>query len=232
VSLHLPYLKRFEQSFADPEANLSFDETLLSEVDADPSKSFFRVWESPSYFVVLGRSNQAEKECDVATCTQDHIPILKRASGGGTVLQGPGCLNYSAVFPIAAAAEFTSISGTSCAVLNDVRQRLSGLALDITIQGTSDLCVGPLKFSGNAQKRTRLSVLFHGTILYDFDLGLISKYLLHPSKEPAYRSGRGHDGFLMNLGIERQILVKSLTNFEKGSSFTVAGKPEPMNPVD
>jgi lipoate-protein ligase A len=71
------------------------------------------------------------------------------------------------------------------------------------LMGICDL-VGPdgLKFSGNAQKRKKRFVLFHGTVLYNFDLSLISRYLKEPVRQPEYRQGRSHDRFLSNIDIE------------------------------
>ncbi len=55
-------------------------------------------------------------------------------------------------------------------------------------------------------------LLFHGVFLLNFDLPLISRFLSHPSREPAYRKGRPHDLFLCNLGVSasrvRQLLRK------------------------
>jgi lipoate-protein ligase A len=52
-------------------------------------------------------------------------------------------------------------------------------------------------------------LLHHGTLLYDFDLPMIRKYLNAPEREPAYRTGRDHDTFVANLPVDGEQL-KSL----------------------
>ena len=65
---------------------------------------------------------------------------------------------------------------------------------------------GDRKVSGNAVRVRRGGVLYHGTLLDDFDLDLVGRVLRHPPREPAYRGGRGHDSFLANLGLGRTLL--------------------------
>ena len=55
------------------------------------------------------------------------------------------------------------------------------------------------KFSGNAQRRRRHALVFHGTILYGFDLSLIDALLKFPSAQPEYRASRSHSEFVRNI---------------------------------
>lgn len=57
-----------------------------------------RLWTTSETFIVMGRGGRAEDECHVAACARDGVAILKRASGGGTVLLAPGGLHFSLVF--------------------------------------------------------------------------------------------------------------------------------------
>jgi len=66
------------------------------------------------------------------------------------------------------------------------------------------------KFSGNAQKRGKKFILHHGTILYDFDLSLIEKYLPIPHKIPEYRRERSHKNFLTNIPLKRKDIQDGL----------------------
>ena len=72
----------------------------------------------------------------------------------------------------------------------------------INFQEHTDLAVGELKFSGNAQYRKRRFLLFHGTFLINLDISLVEKLLTLPSKEPPYRQGRSHADFLTNLNVD------------------------------
>jgi lipoate-protein ligase A len=72
---------------------------------------------------------------------------------------------------------------------------------EISVRGHTDLAIDGHKISGNAQRRRRGAVLFHGTFLLNFDLALVNRLLSMPSKEPDYRRSRSHTEFLMNLNL-------------------------------
>ena len=80
-----------------PQENIHLDEELLLKTELSKEGETLRFWESKEYFVVIGRSGKAEEECHLDRCSRDGIKIVQRLSGGGTVLQGPGCLNYSLI---------------------------------------------------------------------------------------------------------------------------------------
>jgi lipoate-protein ligase A len=91
------------------------------------------------------------------------------------------------------------------------RQALTSLlGRPVTVEGHTDLAAGNLKFSGNAQRRKKDWLLFHGTFLLNFDLGLIEKLLLLPSRQPEYRQRRSHATFLTRLRVTRDAIKPSL----------------------
>jgi lipoate---protein ligase len=77
-------------------------------------------------------------------------------------------------------------------------------------RGCTDLALDGRKFSGNAQRRARHSLLFHGTFLLNFDLQLVSQVMPQPSRQPEYRAGRAHGDFLVNLGVSADAVRQSL----------------------
>lgn len=188
-----------------PEANLAADEALLEAVEEslpDTETGVLRCYESPVPFVVLGYGNRRASEVDLDACAADGVPVLRRSSGGGTVVLGPGCLAYALALPLDAAPELATVTGTNRWVMERNRAALeAALGREVRVQGYTDLTVGPLKFSGNAQRRRRRALLFHGTLLLDFDLACLPRWLRRPSAEPDYRAGREHLGFVTNLGL-------------------------------
>jgi lipoate-protein ligase A len=187
-----------DTSFADPASNLACDEALLDLCEQGSLGPLLRFWNPKKPFVVLGYSNNASREVDLDFCRSRKIPVFKRQSGGGAVLQGPGCLNYALVLPIG--RRFQDIRRTNRFVLNRHRRALKPLlGSGVRLQGLTDLALSGRKFSGNAQKRKRRFLLYHGTFLLGLDLGLVGQTLKHPSREPDYREGRPHSEFLMNL---------------------------------
>jgi lipoate-protein ligase A len=198
-------------TFPSPEENLACDEALLEEAEARGGPGVLRFWESDRHFVVLGYANRAEEEVDLEPCRARGVPVLRRCSGGGTVLQGPGCLNYSLVLPIDAAPPLASISGANRFIMSRHRDALvAATGLPITVEGHTDLALGGRKFSGNAQRRKRTQLLFHGGFLLNFDLRLLATLLRMPPRQPDYRRGRVHADFLTRLDTTREIVRAAL----------------------
>jgi lipoate-protein ligase A len=104
-----------------------------------------------------------------------------------------------------------TIPGTNRFILTRNGGVLSAL-LDqpVRVQGGVDLTVEAFKSSGNAQRRKRTHLLFHGTILVGLDLDLLDAVLRFPSKQPEYRAGRSHRDFVRNLPLDRTALKSAL----------------------
>lgn len=204
-------MKYLELTFSDPAQNLACDEALLEFFEqARSGDELLRLWQPEQYFVVLGHGNKWRDEVEMAACAADNLPVLRRCSGGGTVLQGPGCLNYALILRqdnlfgahVQATFEF---------VLARHRQALEALTgRPVSLQGQSDITLGDRKFSGNAQYRKRDYVMVHGTFLLNFDLRSIEKYLKVPTKQPDYRRQRGHGDFLANAAVDSAVLGEAL----------------------
>ncbi len=211
-------MKYFDFSYETPEENLALDEVLLDLVEVDPKEEVLRFWEPKETFVVLGYSNDAKKEANVESCLKDEIPILRRASGGGAVVQGPGCLNYTLVLNMNSRPELRDINVTNRVIMDGIRLALlniesrSNVSETISVQGVTDLTAGKFKISGNAQKRSRNAILFHGSFLLNFELPLIEKYLSHPTKEPDYRGKRSHSQFIQNILFQADELKLAMRN--------------------
>ncbi|HXV78828.1 MAG TPA: lipoate--protein ligase family protein [Candidatus Binatia bacterium] len=200
-------MKYLDLTFADPAANLACDEALLELCESNDEDGLLRLWEPAQYFVVVGYSNRVASEVNVSACEAKDIPILRRFSGGGAVLQGPGCLNYALAVRHERLEVPADLTAAYRFVLGRHLKYLTGRSSKtIQIQGISDLVLDGRKFSGNAQHRKRLCSLFHGTFLLDFDLRLIERCLQMPSRQPAYRQGRSHKAFLCNLGVSAETI--------------------------
>ena len=194
LSFHL-----LDLTMASPVENLAVDEALLNAIEEAGSHPVLRFWESDRYFVALGRSSSLLDDVHIDACLEDHVQILRRASGGGTVLQGPGCLSYAVVLPIDAHPDLRDIRLTNRFVLVRMAHALSRWQPAVTLQGISDLAVAGCKIAGSAQRRTRHAVLFHGTVLHQMQAATISRYLKQPKRQPGYRGNRPHDDFLRTI---------------------------------
>ncbi len=183
-----------------PEENIVLDEALLDEAEATPEpRECLRLWEPAAPLVVVGRNSNIDGEVNVAYCREHGIPVLRRSSGGCSIVTGPGCLMYAVVLSYERRPRLKHLDETHRFVLDTLLRGLRPLVANVDRRGTCDLTVGPHKFSGNSVRCRRNALLYHGTLLYDFPLELASKTLKMPPREPEYRHGREHAAFITNL---------------------------------
>jgi lipoate-protein ligase A len=190
--------------------NLALDEALLVEADEGRAGAVLRFWESDRFAVILGASRRLADEVFVAACADDDVQVLRRSSGGGTVLIGPGALNVTLVLSTEAAPGLGAVDVAQRFVLDRIAASLCTPEEPVVVMGSGDLTIGSRKFAGSAQRRLRGWFLVHATILYNFPLARISRYLAVPPRRPAYREGRAHDEFLRNLDIPRKLIVQKI----------------------
>jgi lipoate-protein ligase A len=216
-------MKLLDLTLAMPADNLACDEALLNWCESGDGGETLRFWEPRGHFVVVGYGNKVEREVNVAACQAKGIPIFRRCSGGGTVLQGPGCLNYSLILNIAERPPLATISSANkfimerngAAIESELGSRMPEAS--VLVCGHTDLALGmgeaPVtlkKFSGNSQRRHKRALLFHGTFLLHLDLSLMTGLLRMPSQQPDYRNHRSHTEFLTNLNLSAARLKDAL----------------------
>lgn len=225
----IPRMKFFDFTYETPAENLACDEWLLDRCEEAPgAPEILRFWAPSVPFVVLGYSNRRALEANLDACSRRNVPVLRRCSGGGTVLQGPGCLNYSLILRIPPSGPLAHIVETTCHVMTRHRQALEAvIGKAVEIKGDSDLVLNGMKFSGNAQRRKRKALLFHGTFLLNMDISFMEEVLNLPSRQPAYRAARPHSGFVSNLDIApdsiKEVLVRTWNAAERSPA------PSPKN---
>jgi lipoate-protein ligase A len=189
-----------DQTLPTIEENLALDEALLLDAETGQGAELLRVWEWRAFAVVLGAGCRWSEDVDAPACQEARVPIVRRASGGGTVLLARGCLLYSLVLAQLRAAELSEVRSSYRFILDRIRAALLDLQPDLECTGTSDLAVSGRKVSGNAQQRKRTHLLHHGTLLYDFPIPAISGFLRLPARQPQYRNNRSHEDFMANVG--------------------------------
>ena len=192
-------MRLIHYSHPDPATNLALEEALLDEVEAGRQPDTLRFWESPTPFVVLGTAQVLADEVHEDRCLADGVPVMRRCTAGGCVLQGPGSLNYALYVTFAAHPEVASLRASYRHILGKVCGALGELGIEAVQSGISDIAIGDRKVSGNAQRRRRLSILHHGTLLYRADVAAIERYLREPRDRPDYRGERAHSDFLAAL---------------------------------
>ena len=201
-------------SLKHPLENILYDEVLLELAEKGQSGEVLRFWESGELFIVLGRISKEEEDVNLEAARRDKVSILRRASGGGTVLQGKGCLNYSLVLSKDHDPAVADLRRSYAYILERVVLALKNIGVQAEFHPISDIALsqGQKKISGNAQKRAKKFILHHGTILYGFDLKNIGKYLKMPADTPDYRRGRAHKDFVANVACDGRDIKKAISD--------------------
>ena len=212
-------MKRLDLPPQSSAENLAADEALLDWCETGHGDETLLFWEPRETFVVVGYANKVGIEVNVAACEAKRIPIFRRCSGGGTVVQMPGGLNYSLILRINETGPTQNIATANQFIMEKNREAIESLAdefkiknskLKISVRGHTDLCLGDLKFAGNSQRRRKNFLLFHGTLLLDCDLSLVSELLQIPSLQPDYRASRSHTEFVTNLNLPAEKVKTAL----------------------
>ena len=188
---------RLDLTLEDNAENLALDEALLENAELEGGREVLRFWESAKPMVVLGRSSPIESEVNLGYCRENEIEVMRRCSGGATVVAGEQCLMYALLLSYEQRPQMRMLDFTHEMVMGRVGDAIRSLGIEVSMQGTCDLTLENRKFSGNALRCKRSWLIYHGTILCeDFDLSSISKCLETPKRQPEYRKGRNHSDFL------------------------------------
>lgn len=153
----------------DPYANLAYEEQLMNAVR--PGDAALYLWQNQNT-VVIGRNQNAWKECKCDLLEREGGRLARRSSGGGAVFHDLGNLNFTFITD---AGETDKLDFRAfCLPIVDT---LESLGVPAEINGRNDITIEGKKFSGNSQYLKSGRVMHHGTILFDSDLGVVSHAL-------------------------------------------------------
>jgi lipoate-protein ligase A len=204
-------MRLLELTLSTPAENIALDEALLLEIEQQAVvEEVLRIWEAATAMVVVGRGSSVAEEVNEEACRRDDVPILRRSSGGTSVVAAPGCLMYALVLRYDQRAALHAIDQAHQHVLARMERALTSHVPDVRRAGVSDLAVGDRKISGNSLRCRHNCLLYHGTLLYDMSADLMQRYLKRPPRQPEYRAGRSHDQFVTNLPVGPDVLRDAL----------------------
>ncbi|ROR15192.1 lipoate--protein ligase A [Erwinia sp. JUb26] len=154
----------------DPWFNLAVEECIFRQMPATQRVLF--LWRNAET-VVIGRAQNAWKECNTRRMEEDGIRLARRSSGGGAVFHDLGncCFTFMAGKP-----EYDKSVSTGI-----ILHALEALGMTAEASGRNDLVVstadGMRKVSGSAYRETRDRGFHHGTLLMNADLSRLADYL-------------------------------------------------------
>lgn len=161
----------------DPFHNLAVEEVLFGQQNGEIT---LYLWQN-RHTVVIGRNQNAWRECRAALLAEDGGRLARRTTGGGAVYHDLGNLNFTFVTPRAAYDLERQLSVILSAV------RALGVSAEFT--GRNDLVTtSGAKFSGNAFRFSRETGMHHGTLLVAVSMENLGKYL---APSPAKLAAKG-----------------------------------------
>lgn len=166
----------YSDSF-NPWYNLALEEYLLN--NTRKNEVILYLWQNDNT-VVIGRNQNAWKECDCKTLEENGGKLARRLSGGGAVYHDLGNLNFTFIMD----KNLYDIHTQLEVILKAVRDS----NIEAEFSGRNDLIASGKKFSGNAFYYSTEAAYHHGTILIDTDFKQMLQYL-QPSKEKIESKG-------------------------------------------
>lgn len=152
----------------DPYHNLAVEESLFSR----RGEVWLYLWQNAST-VVIGRHQNAWRECRTELMESEDCRLARRTTGGGAVYHDLGNLNFTFVAPVG----IYDIPRQ----MRVIQSALNALGIDARCTGRNDMTVEGKKCSGSAFRKDRYNGMHHGTLLVDVDMDRLSRYLA-PSK--------------------------------------------------
>ena len=159
----------YESDSTDPYFNLATEQFLLEHQAPDTCTLY--LWQNKNT-VVIGKNQNAWKECRTSLLEEEGGRLARRLSGGGAVFHDLGNLNFTFL---------TSNENYDLPRQLSVIQEACRLAgIETERSGRNDILAKGRKFSGNAFYHNRTQAYHHGTLMVDVDTEKLQRYLSPP----------------------------------------------------
>ena len=186
-----------ETSCVDPYENLALEE-LLFETQGDGTT--FYLWQNERT-VVIGRNQNAWRECRVEQLEGEEGKLARRSSGGGAVFHDLGNLNFTFILP---RENYDLVRQ-----LGVIQKAASKFGIETSFTGRNDLVLTSTgeKFSGNAVRFSSNVALHHGTILISADFSRLGRYLAPSQMKLESKGVKSVVSRVTNLGLQNPALT-------------------------
>lgn len=191
MSQEIHYLETGSQ---DPFYNLAFEETVLRSRRSGSICSCGRTTTPSS----SGRTRTPRVRSTGPLWRPIKSMWCAAPPGGGAVYHDLGNLNYSFITDVGDAERLTMERFT-----RPIVEALQGLGLQAEASGRNDILVEGRKVSGTAQRLLRGRFLYHGTLLFDANPGMVSGAL---NVDPAKFESKSAKSVRSRIGNIREFL--------------------------
>ncbi|MTI66606.1 MAG: lipoate--protein ligase [Firmicutes bacterium] len=152
-----------ENNSTNPYFNVASEEYLLKNIHND----CFMLWRSnPS--ILVGKHQNTLSEINMEYIKNNKIPVIRRLSGGGTVFNDLGNINFT--FIVKNKDNFYDFKYFA----NPIIEVLNNIGINAYFSGRNDMVINEKKFSGNAQYKYKNKILHHGTLLFNSNMNALS----------------------------------------------------------
>jgi len=160
--------------------NLAVEEAIFLEKTRTGGPPTVRFWRN-RLAVVIGYSQNVISEVNLELCKEKNIQVVRRFSGGGTVFQDLGNLNYTIMLETNhQLVKHRDLVQSFKVLCSGVLNGLKRFGVEPVFVPPSDIFINKKKVSGNSQSRKKDIILHHGTVLVSSDLSLLAKVLDAP----------------------------------------------------
>ena len=201
----------------DPYINLAIEEFLIRNADCEGKDFLILYINEPC--VVVGKNQSIYKEVNFEFLRNGKLKMARRISGGGTVYQDMGNLNFAFI------SKFSNEKINNYAYFNQpVVDALRKAGVNAEVDRRNNILVDYKKISGNAQFTNRKNIISHGTLLFNADLVTLRACLKRNSFEVETKAVNSVPSGIMNIKLAtdkfasaddlRSYLINELTTGE------------------
>lgn len=149
-----------------PYENIAVEEYLL--LHCEEQECILYLWQNQNT-IVIGRNQNAWKECLLTKLNDEGGHLARRLSGGGAVYHDLGNLNFTFLVK----KENYDVSRQLSVIIRAVQK----LGIHAEKSGRNDILVDGRKFSGNAFYEQTGCCYHHGTLMVNVNMEDLSRYL-------------------------------------------------------
>ncbi|MEN6594928.1 MAG: lipoate--protein ligase [Clostridiaceae bacterium] len=205
-------------SSVDPYHNLALEEVLF---DSQGDGCTLYLWQN-QHTVVIGRNQNAWRECRVELLESEGGFLARRSSGGGAVFHDLGNLNFTFLLP---KDDYDLVRQLSV-----IQKAAAKFGIDTSFTGRNDLVLTATgeKFSGNAFRFSQGTALHHGTILISADMQKLSRYLAPSQMKLEAKGVKSVISRVTNLGLQNpELNVETMKRALEKAFCEEYGEAEP-----
>ncbi len=191
------------RNHTDPALNLALEEYVLRSYRSQGSLVSLYVNETA---VVVGKHQNVAQEANLLVCDALQVPVVRRISGGGTVVHDSGNLNFSFITD-----QTMKNVNNYYSFVQPIVELLRDYHIPADLDAHNNIVAKGKKLSGNAQFTTGGRLLTHGTLLINSNLERIRELLRPPEPKQV----------ISRASLSRPAPVANLNAFRSGPAISI-----------